>query len=115
MIDITSFLTLLLKAVFAGLSVLIAWTVKNYVIPFIQAKFTPAELENMKTYATMMIKAAEQLEANGVFDELKDYNQQKKEYVLAAVKARAESWGYTYNEEEISDIIEGLIKEVKQK
>lgn len=113
MIDITMFLELLIKAVFAGVGVFLTWAVKTYVIPYVQAKFTPAELENIKNYASMMIKAAEQLESNGVFDELKDFNEQKKEYVLKAVKARVESWGYTFSEEEISDIIEGLIKEVK--
>ena len=115
MIDITNFLTLVIRALVAGLGVLITWTVKNYVIPYVQAKFTPAELENIKNYASMMIKAAEQLEENGVFDDLKDYNEQKKEYVLKAVKERTESWGYTFSEEEISNIIEGLIKEVKTK
>ena len=115
MIDITTFLELVIKALAAGIGLFLTWAVKTYLIPYVQSKFTPAELENIKNYAAMMIKAAEQLEENGVFDELKDYNKQKKEYVLKAVKARIEEWNYTFNEEEISNIIEGLIKEVKTK
>ena len=38
----------------------------------------------------------------------------KKIYVLDAVKNRIAKWGLTFDEEEISNLIEGLMKEAKK-
>lgn len=116
MIDITEVLSLFIKLIFSAFGILVTWAVKNYLIPWIKSKLDANQMISIKDYAATLIKTAEQLEKNGYFSgfEYKEALQAaKKEYVLSAVKTRIEKWGFTFDEIEISDLIEGLIKETK--
>lgn len=114
MYDLTEFLNLLIKLVFSGLGLIVSWAVSTYVIPWIKSKLTSQQIKMVKDYIFTLIRSAEQMQSIGQLNEEGLTPQEaKKAYVLAAVKARVEKWGFTFDEEEISDLIEGLIKEAK--
>ncbi len=113
MIDITEFISLLMKLVFSGLSILVGWAVKQYLIPWLKTKFTSNQLDTTKAFIKQMIAAAEQLDANGYFDGAKNKAEVKKEYVLNAVLDQIAKWGFTFNKQTISDLIESLIAPTK--
>lgn len=115
MIDITEILNLLIRLVFSALGLCLTWAVKTYLIPWIKSKFNAEQVETVKSYIFTLIRSAEQLEANGFFKDVECSAQEaKKAYVLEAVKNRIAKWGFTFDEEEISDLIEGLLKEAKK-
>jgi hypothetical protein len=115
MIDITEILNLLIRLVFSALGLCLTWAVKTYLIPWIKSKFNAEQVETVKSYIFTLIRSAEQLEANGFFKDVECSTQEaKKAYVLEAVKNRIAKWGFTFDEEEISDLIEGLLKEAKK-
>lgn len=113
MFDITEVLNLLIKFVFSGLGILLTWAINTYVIPWIKANVSTKQMETFKSYIFVLIRSAEQLQSNGYFADAVSAQEAKKEYVLKAAKERAEKWGFTFDEEEISNLIEGLIKEAK--
>ena len=115
MIDITEILNLLIRLVFSALGLCLTWAVKTYLIPWIKSKFNAEQVETVKSYIFTLIRSAEQLEANGFFKDVECSTQEaKKAYVLEAGKYRIAKWGFTFDEEEISDLIEGLLKEAKK-
>lgn len=115
MIDITEILNLLIRLVFSALGLCLTWAVKTYLIPWVKSKFNAEQVETVKSYIFTLIRSAEQLEANGFFKDVECSPQEaKKAYVLEAVKNRIAKWGFTFDEEEISDLIEGLLKEAKK-
>ncbi len=115
MIDITEILNLLIRLVFSALGLCLTWAVKTYLIPWVKSKFNAEQVETVKSYIFTLIRSAEQLEANGFFKDVECSAQEaKKAYVLEAVKNRIAKWGFTFDEEEISDLIEGLLKEAKK-
>ena len=113
MIDITEIMNLLVKLIFSGLGIIFAWAIKRYVIPWLQSKFSQNQLSTAKAFAAQMIKAAEQLEANGYFSEFENKASAKKDYVLKAVLSQVQKWGFTFDENTVSDLIESQIAPTK--
>lgn len=111
--DITPIITTLLQLVVTIFTVVGTFIVKQYVIPWIKAKMTGSQLEVLQSFITQMIKAAEQMEKNGLFDEFEEKGKAKKDYVLNQVKSYCEKYGITFDEKIVSDLIESLIKDVK--
>lgn len=111
--DITPIITTLFQLVVTIFTVVGTFVVKQYVIPWIKAKLTGSQLEILESFITQMIKAAEQMEENGLFDEFEEKGQAKKDYVIAQVKNYCEKYGITFDEEIVGDLIESLIKDVK--
>lgn len=111
--DITPILTNLLQLAMTIFTVIGTFLVKQYLIPWIKSKLSTSELVIINEFISQMIKAAEQMEANGYFDEFAEKSKAKKDYVLKQVKAYCESHGLTFDEETISNLIESLIQEVK--
>lgn len=115
MIDITEILNLFIRLVFSALGICLTWAVKTYLIPWIKSKFNAEQIDTVKSYIFTLIRSAEQLESNGFFKDSEcSVQEAKKAYVLDAVKQRVAKWGFTFDEEEISDLIEGLMKEAKK-
>ena len=113
MIDITQILIAVLQLAITVIVTFGCYVIKTYVMPWLKAKFSQEELSAMQQFIEGMIKAAEQMESNGIFDAFEDINAAKKEYVVAAVKKYCEERNFTFDEDQISDAIEGLIRDVK--
>lgn len=111
--DITPILTNLLQLAMTILTVVGTFIVKQYLIPWIKSKLSTSELAIVQEFIRQMIKAAEQMEANGYFDEFEEKSKAKKDYVLRQVKSYCEAHDLTFDKEVISDLIESLIQEVK--
>jgi hypothetical protein len=65
----------------------------------------------MKSILVVLIKAAQQMEANGAFDEVADTNTAKREYVIKQAKVEFEKVGLTFDEQTIETTLEGLLKD----
>lgn len=111
--DITPIITALLELVFACFTVVISFVIQRYLVPWLKSKFTESEYATLSDFIAQMIKAAEQCEENGLFDEFEEKGAAKKDYVLKLVKSYCEEKGFTFDEEVVSGMIEGLIKDVK--
>ena len=111
--DITPIITMFLQLVITIFTLVGTFVIKQYVIPWVKTKLTGSQLEVLKSFITQMIKAAEQLEANGTFSEFEEKGKAKKDYVLSQVKAYCEKYGITFDEKIVSDLIESLIQDVK--
>lgn len=113
MIDLTQIIISLLQLVIAVVIAFGGYVVNKYVMPWLQAKFSQEELTAINDFIAAMIKAAEQMASEGYFDGIEDVNAAKKKYVVAAVKKYCEDRNFTFDENQISDAIEGLIRDVK--
>lgn len=92
-------ITLLLKLI-----LLLVAAVYTYVlVPFIKAKTTDSQLESLKSFVRVGVRAAEMMYKEHGMGEL------KKKYVLSYLQ----DLGYEVNLEEIDAIIEGAVFELK--
>lgn len=113
MIDLTQIIISLLQLIIAVVIAFGGYVVNKYVMPWLQAKFSQEELTAINDFIKGMIKAAEQMESEGYFDAIENVNAAKKKYVVEAVKKYCEERNFTFDETQISDAIEGLIRDVK--
>ena len=111
--DITVIITSLLQLAFAIFMVIGTFIVKKYLPHWLEANFSNSELVAIQNFIAYMIKAAEQLETNGFFNEVEQKRKKKKKYVIEQTKKYCEQYGFTFDEDTISNLIESLIKEIK--
>lgn len=109
MVDITPIITALLQLVAAIFTIMGTFLIKVYFIPYLKSKLTQQQQDQIKEYIESMMEAAEQLQENGYFDGVKEQGKAKKEYVLKRVKEYCETYGFTFNEQMVSDLIESFI------
>lgn len=96
MIDLTP----ILKAVL----VLLAVAITFYVLPWLKAKLGKEKFNELKSWAEIAVKAAEQ-----IFDG-PGKGEEKKAYVLAFI----ESMGFTVDAEAIENLIESAVLELNK-
>jgi dihydroxyacetone kinase-like predicted kinase len=111
--DITLILNELIKIIFSAAGCMVVYGLKQYAMPWLQSKLTANQLANMKSILVVLIKAAQQMEANGAFDEVADTNTAKREYVIKQAKVEFEKVGLTFDEQTIETTLEGLLKDAK--
>ena len=83
--DITVIITSLLQLAFAIFMVIGTFIVKKYLPHWLEANFSNSELVAIQNFIAYMIKAAEQLEANGFFNEVEQKGKAKKKYVIGRI------------------------------
>lgn len=96
-------INLLFNAIMSVIGILVL----NVFIPWMKNKIGEQKWGQLVSYTELAVRSAEQL---FTVEEWK----QKKEYVLNYVSAKAEEIGINYSAEDIENLIEGLVNEIKK-
>lgn len=96
-------LNVLLKGIIAVVSVLIS----SVIIPLIKCKVDAEKLAKIEQYTTLAVRCAEQIYTP-------DQWEAKKNYVLDYISAKAFDIGIKLTGEDINNLIEGIVNEVKK-
>lgn len=113
MVDLTQIISLAIQLLFSLLSISALWALKTYLFPLLEAKLNDNQMNSLKDQVYTLIRAAEQMAENGVFDPIASMREAKKEYVLEAAKKYCEEHKFTFDVDTIDNVIEGLIKTAK--
>lgn len=95
MVDLTPIITAVLT--------LIVSLISAFLIPYIKAKTTDEQFNTIKLWVQVAVQAAEMLLGSGRGEE-------KKKYVVDFLNSK----GFTLNTEEIDNLIESAVLELKQ-
>lgn len=96
MIDLTPIITAVLTLIISLISA--------FLIPYIKAKTTDEQLKTIKLWVQVAVQAAEMLYVGS------GRGEEKKKYVLDFLNSK----GFTLNTEEIDNLIESAVLELKQ-
>ena len=96
MIDLTPIITAVLTLIISLIS--------TFLIPYIKAKTTDEQLKTIKLWVQVAVQAAEMLYVGS------GRGEEKKKYVLDFLNSK----GFTLNTEEIDNLIESAVLELKQ-
>lgn len=96
MIDLTQVIIAVLTLIFS--------VVSAFLIPYLKTKVSAEQLETIKFWVNIAVQAAEMIYAGS------GRGEEKKEYVLKFLNSK----GFTLNTEEIENIIEAAVLELKK-
>lgn len=96
MIDLTQVIIAVLTLIFS--------VVSAFLIPYLKTKVSAEQLETIKFWVNIAVQAAEMIYAGS------GRGEEKKEYVLKFLNSK----GFTLNAEEIENIIEAAVLELKK-
>lgn len=96
MIDLTPIVTAVLTLIFS--------LITAFLIPYIKAKTTDEQFNTIKLWVQVAVQAAEMLYVGS------GRGEEKKQYVIEFLKSK----GFTLNAEEIENLIESAVLELKQ-
>ena len=96
MVDLTPIITAVLTLIFS--------LITAFLIPYIKAKTTDEQFNTIKLWAQVAVQAAEMLYVGS------GRGEEKKQYVIEFLKSK----GFTLNAEEIENLIESAVLELKQ-
>jgi LL-H family phage holin len=96
MIDLTPIITAVLTLIISLIS--------TFLIPYIKAKTTDEQFKTIKLWVQVAVQAAEMLYVGS------GRGEEKKKYVLDFLNSK----GFTLNTEEIDNLIESAVLELKQ-
>lgn len=96
MVDLTPIITAVLTLIFS--------LITAFLIPYIKAKTTDEQFNTIKLWVQVAVQAAEMLYVGS------GRGEEKKQYVIEFLKSK----GFTLNAEEIENLIESAILELKQ-
>jgi LL-H family phage holin len=96
MVDLTPIITAVLTLIFS--------LITAFLIPYIKAKTTDEQFNTIKLWVQVAVQAAEMLYVGS------GRGEEKKQYVIKFLKSK----GFTLNAEEIENLIESAVLELKQ-
>lgn len=96
MVDLTPIITAVLTLIFS--------LITAFLIPYIKAKTTDEQFNTIKLWVRVAVQAAEMLYVGS------GRGEEKKQYVIKFLKSK----GFTLNAEEIENLIESAVLELKQ-
>lgn len=96
-------LNMIIKTVVACVSVILT----TFVIPWIKGKVNADKLAKIEEYTVLAVRCAEQIYTPEEWRE-------KKDYVVAYVAKKAIKIGLYLTAEDINNLIEGIVNEVKK-
>lgn len=96
MVDLTPIITAVLTLIFS--------LITAFLIPYIKAKTTDEQFNTIKLWVQVAVQAAEMLYVGS------GRGEEKKQYVIEFLKSK----GFTLNAEEIENLIESAVLELKQ-
>ena len=96
MVDLTPIITAVLTLIFS--------LITAFLIPYIKAKTTDEQFNTIKLWVQVAVQAAEMLYVGS------GRGEEKKQYVIEFLKSK----GFTLNTEEIENLIESAVLELKQ-
>ena len=96
MVDLTPIITAVLTLIFS--------LITAFLIPYIKAKTTDEQFNTIKLWVRVAVQAAEMLYVGS------GRGEEKKQYVIEFLKSK----GFTLNAEEIENLIESGVLELKQ-
>jgi LL-H family phage holin len=96
MVDLTPIITAVLTLIFS--------LITAFLIPYIKAKTTDEQFNTIKLWVQIAVQAAEMLYVGS------GRGEEKKQYVIEFLKSK----GFTLNAEEIENLIESAVLELKQ-
>ena len=96
MVDLTPIITAVLTLIFS--------LITAFLIPYIKAKTTDEQFNTIKQWVQIAVQAAEMLYVGS------GRGEEKKQYVIEFLKSK----GFTLNAEEIENLIESAVLELKQ-
>ena len=96
MVDLTPLITAVLTLIFS--------LITAFLIPYIKAKTTDEQFNTIKLWVQVAVQAAEMLYVGS------GRGEEKKQYVIEFLKSK----GFTLNAEEIENLIESAVLELKQ-
>ncbi len=96
MVDLTPIVTAVLTLIFS--------LITAFLIPYIKAKTTDEQFNTIKLWVQVAVQAAEMLYVGS------GRGEEKKQYVIEFLKSK----GFTLNAEEIENLIESAVLELKQ-
>ena len=96
MVDLTPIITAVLTLIFS--------LITAFLIPYIKAKTTDERFNTIKLWVQVAVQAAEMLYVGS------GRGEEKKQYVIEFLKSK----GFTLNAEEIENLIESAVLELKQ-
>lgn len=96
MADLTPIITAVLTLIFS--------LITAFLIPYIKAKTTDEQFNTIKLWVQVAVQAAEMLYVGS------GRGEEKKQYVIEFLKSK----GFTLNAEEIENLIESAVLELKQ-
>lgn len=101
-IDIET-LNIIIKSTITLISVILS----TFVVPWIKSKVEAEKLSKIEEYTRLAVRCAEQIYTP---EEWKI----KKQYVLAYISTKAEEIGIEVSSEDLENIIEGIVNEIKK-
>ena len=96
-------LNILIKAIVTAISIILT----TFVVPWLKSKIDDDKLVKLENYCSLAIRCAEQIYTTEEY-------QQKKAYVLDYISNKAEEIGIDATAEDLENIIEGLVNEIKK-
>nr|DAJ03049.1 MAG TPA: holin [Caudoviricetes sp.] len=96
MVDLTPIISAVLTLIFS--------LITAFLIPYIKAKTTDEQFNTIKLWVQVAVQAAEMLYVGS------GRGEEKKQYVIEFLKSK----GFTLNAEEIENLIESAVLELKQ-
>lgn len=96
MVDLTPIVTAVLTLIFS--------LITAFLIPYIKVKTTDEQFNTIKLWVQVAVQAAEMLYVGS------GRGEEKKQYVIEFLKSK----GFTLNAEEIENLIESAVLELKQ-
>ena len=85
----------------------VAIIITGYLIPWLKGKIGEAKFDKLSMFAALAIRTAEQIFAPEQW-------QEKKNYVLNYVSQKAQEIGVNVSADDIENLIEGLVNEIKK-
>ena len=85
----------------------VAVIITGYLIPWLRGKIGEAKFDKLSAFTALAIRTAEQIYTVEQW-------QEKKAYVLEYVSNKAQEIGINMSAEDIENLIEGLVNEIKK-